>query len=61
MHSISYFSPNPQGLPFKRIKHVITEQDFQPTMDNCILIMAFGQLQVSRFVHLIWKQPVDPN
>ncbi|XP_020563016.1 nuclear transport factor 2 [Oryzias latipes] len=33
------------GLPFKRIKHVITEQDFQPTMDNCILIMAFGQLQ----------------
>ncbi|KAF6737783.1 Nuclear transport factor 2 [Oryzias melastigma] len=33
------------GLPFKRIKHIITEQDFQPTVDNCILIMAFGQLQ----------------
>ncbi|XP_051247394.1 nuclear transport factor 2 isoform X2 [Dicentrarchus labrax] len=34
------------GLPFKRIKHIITEQDFQPTIDSCILIMVFGQLQV---------------
>ncbi|XP_072303250.1 nuclear transport factor 2-like [Eucyclogobius newberryi] len=33
------------SLPFKRIKHVITEQDFQPTIDSCILIMVFGQLQ----------------
>uniref|UniRef100_A0A3P8ST15 Nuclear transport factor 2, like n=1 Tax=Amphiprion percula TaxID=161767 RepID=A0A3P8ST15_AMPPE len=35
------------NLPFKRIKHIITEQDFQPTIDSCILIMVFGQLQVS--------------
>ncbi|KAK2830415.1 hypothetical protein Q5P01_018346 [Channa striata] len=34
------------NLPFKRIKHIITEQDFQPTIDSCILIMVFGQLQV---------------
>ncbi|XP_059206363.1 nuclear transport factor 2-like [Centropristis striata] len=34
------------NLPFKRIKHVITEQDIQPTIDSCILIMVFGQLQV---------------
>ncbi|KAF3833922.1 hypothetical protein F7725_025126 [Dissostichus mawsoni] len=34
------------NLPFKRIKHIITEQDFQPTVDSCILIMVFGQLQV---------------
>ncbi|KAM9340500.1 nuclear transport factor 2-like [Symphorus nematophorus] len=33
------------GLPFKRIKHIITEQDAQPTIDGCILIMVFGQLQ----------------
>uniref|UniRef100_A0A3Q3BK15 Nuclear transport factor 2 n=1 Tax=Haplochromis burtoni TaxID=8153 RepID=A0A3Q3BK15_HAPBU len=37
---------NSQNLPFKRIKHIITEQDFQPTVDSCILIMVFGQLQV---------------
>ena len=34
------------NLPFKRIKHIITEQDCQPTVDSCILIMVFGQLQV---------------
>ncbi|XP_068189450.1 nuclear transport factor 2-like [Antennarius striatus] len=34
------------SLPFKRIKHIITEKDCQPTVDNCILIMVFGQLQV---------------
>uniref|UniRef100_A0A3Q2PVQ8 Nuclear transport factor 2 n=1 Tax=Fundulus heteroclitus TaxID=8078 RepID=A0A3Q2PVQ8_FUNHE len=33
------------SLPFKRIKHIITEQDSQPTIDSCILIMVFGQLQ----------------
>ncbi|KAM9838794.1 nuclear transport factor 2-like [Aulostomus maculatus] len=33
------------SLPFKQIKHIITEQDFQPTIDSCILIMVFGQLQ----------------
>ncbi|CAK6949301.1 hypothetical protein INR49_002509 [Scomber scombrus] len=37
---------NLYNLPFKRIKHIITEQDFQPTIDSCILIMVFGQLQV---------------
>ncbi|XP_068603098.1 nuclear transport factor 2-like [Brachionichthys hirsutus] len=34
------------SLPFKRIKHIITEKDCQPTVDHCILIMVFGQLQV---------------
>ncbi|XP_010728766.1 nuclear transport factor 2-like [Larimichthys crocea] len=34
------------GLPFKRIRHIITKQDCQPTVDSCILIMVFGQLQV---------------
>ncbi|XP_034016428.1 nuclear transport factor 2-like [Thalassophryne amazonica] len=34
------------NLPFKQIKHVITEQDIQPTVDGCILIMVFGQLKV---------------
>lgn len=38
---------NLQNLPFKRIKHIITEQDCQPTPDSCILVMVFGQLQVS--------------
>ncbi|XP_005797441.1 nuclear transport factor 2-like [Xiphophorus maculatus] len=33
------------NLPFKQIKHVITEQDSQPTIDSCILIMVFGQLK----------------
>ncbi|KAM9384161.1 nuclear transport factor 2-like [Pholidichthys leucotaenia] len=33
------------GLPLKSIKRVITMQDFQPTLDNCILIMVFGQLK----------------
>lgn len=43
---ISDIISNLQNLPFKRIKHIITEQDFQPTIDSCILIMVFGQLQV---------------
>ncbi|CAN9503941.1 unnamed protein product [Ophioblennius macclurei] len=34
------------NLPFKRIKHILTKQDFQPTVDSCILIMVFGQLQI---------------
>ncbi|XP_036950076.1 nuclear transport factor 2-like [Acanthopagrus latus] len=34
------------SLPFKTIKHIITDQDFQPTIDGCILIMVFGQLKV---------------
>ncbi|KAM8841337.1 nuclear transport factor 2-like isoform 2-T2 [Spinachia spinachia] len=34
------------SLPFKAIKHIITEQDFQPTVDSCIFIMVFGQLKV---------------
>ncbi|XP_029976705.1 nuclear transport factor 2-like [Salarias fasciatus] len=34
------------NLPFKRIKHIITKQDFQPTVDGCVLIMVFGQLQI---------------
>ncbi|XP_060948806.1 nuclear transport factor 2-like [Limanda limanda] len=34
------------NLPFKNIKHIITGQDFQPTVDSCILIMVFGQLQI---------------
>ncbi|XP_041811467.1 nuclear transport factor 2-like isoform X2 [Chelmon rostratus] len=33
------------SLPFKRIQHIITEKDFQPTIDSCVLIMVFGQLQ----------------
>ncbi|MEQ2231971.1 hypothetical protein ILYODFUR_006219 [Ilyodon furcidens] len=40
------------SLPFKRIKHIITEQDSQPTIDSCILIMVFGQLQVNQAVPL---------
>ncbi|GAA6230085.1 nuclear transport factor 2-like [Lates japonicus] len=34
------------NLPFQRIAHAITEQDCQPTIDSCILIMVFGQLRV---------------
>ncbi|XP_054461416.1 nuclear transport factor 2-like [Anoplopoma fimbria] len=34
------------SLPFKTIKHIITEQDFQPTVDSSIFIMVFGQLKV---------------
>ncbi|XP_068431699.1 nuclear transport factor 2-like [Clinocottus analis] len=34
------------SLPFKTIKHIITGQDFQPTVDSCIFIMVFGQLKV---------------
>ncbi|XP_047460320.1 nuclear transport factor 2-like [Mugil cephalus] len=34
------------NLPFSRIKHIITGQDCQPTIDSCIVIMVFGQLQV---------------
>ncbi|TNN48070.1 Ribonucleoside-diphosphate reductase subunit M2 B [Liparis tanakae] len=33
------------SLPFKTIKHIITGQDFQPTVDSCIFIMVFGQLK----------------
>lgn len=47
VHFYNIIVSTPQNLPFKRIKHIITEQDFQPTIDSCILIMVFGQLQVS--------------
>ncbi|XP_077599344.1 nuclear transport factor 2-like [Stigmatopora nigra] len=33
------------GMPFQQIKHIITDQDVQPTVDNSILIMVFGQLK----------------
>ncbi|XP_075995445.1 nuclear transport factor 2-like [Genypterus blacodes] len=33
------------SLPFKSIKHIITGQDIQPTLDNCIFIAVFGQLK----------------
>ncbi|XP_054619193.1 nuclear transport factor 2-like isoform X1 [Dunckerocampus dactyliophorus] len=33
------------SLPFQQIKHIITDQDVQPTVDNSILIMVFGQLK----------------
>uniref|UniRef100_A0AAQ4RXQ2 NTF2 domain-containing protein n=1 Tax=Gasterosteus aculeatus aculeatus TaxID=481459 RepID=A0AAQ4RXQ2_GASAC len=39
------------SLPFKSIKHIITEQDFQPTVDSCIFIMVFGQLKVFMLKH----------
>ena len=57
IHYINTVVSNPQGLPFKRIKHIITEQDSQPTMDGCILIMVFGQLQVSWYIFVdnIWS------
>ncbi|KAG7499988.1 hypothetical protein JOB18_004744 [Solea senegalensis] len=33
------------SLPFQFIKHIITKQDCQPTIDSCVLIMVFGQLK----------------
>ncbi|KAM9776451.1 nuclear transport factor 2-like isoform X2 [Syngnathus typhle] len=34
------------GMPFQQIKHIVTDQDIQPTVDSSILIMVFGQLKV---------------
>ncbi|XP_035476261.1 nuclear transport factor 2 [Scophthalmus maximus] len=44
------------GLPFKCIKHIITEQDCQPTIDSCILIMVFGQLQADEHPPMAFHQ-----
>ncbi|XP_042196111.1 nuclear transport factor 2 isoform X2 [Callorhinchus milii] len=33
------------GLPFRKIQHIITAQDHQPTPDSCILSMVVGQLK----------------
>lgn len=50
-----------QNLPFKQIKHVITEQDSQPTIDSCILIMVFGQLKVNQSIIAYRFQVVPPS
>lgn len=44
-----------QGMPFQQIKHIVTEQDIQPTIDNSILIMVFGQLKVSATLNVLTK------
>lgn len=46
MHVLIIAIFHSQSLPFKTIKHIITGQDFQPTVDSCIFIMVFGQLKV---------------
>ncbi|XP_064223522.1 nuclear transport factor 2-like [Aotus nancymaae] len=33
------------SLPFQKIQHSITAQDYQPTPDSCIISMVVGQLK----------------
>ncbi|TNN01050.1 nuclear transport factor 2 [Takifugu flavidus] len=33
------------SLPFTKIEHIITAQDHQPTLDQCIASMVVGQLK----------------
>lgn len=47
-----------QSLPFTKIEHIITAQDHQPTLDQCIASMVVGQLKVCRLPLLLSIEPL---